>query len=61
MSDIDEVEKKYIKIWAEKVGAEPILAWTFEKRRKANPKRGKWEFYNLNDNKYIKIDKKDSK
>jgi Holliday junction resolvase len=61
LSDIDEIERKYLKIWAEKVGAEPILAWTFEKRRKANLKRGKWEFYNLNDNKYIKINKKDSK
>ena len=61
LSDIDEVERKYLKIWAKKVGAEPILAWTFEKRRKSNPKRGKWEFYNLNDNKYIKINKKDSK
>ena len=58
LSDIDDIEKKYLTKWAKKVGAEPILALTFEKRRKANPKRGKWEFYNLLSEEYIEIKNK---
>lgn len=58
LSDIDEIERKYLVKWAKKVGAEPVLAWTFEKRRKANPKRGKWEFYNLISEEYIELSNK---
>ena len=58
LSDIDEIERKYLVKWAKKVGAEPVLAWTFEKRRKSNPKRGKWEFYNLLSKEYIELSNK---
>ena len=58
LSDIDEIERKYLVKWAKKVGAEPILAWTFEKRIKSNPKRGKWEFYNLLSKEYIELSNK---
>lgn len=54
-SDIDEIEKKYLSEWAKKIGGEAILAWTFEKRKKSNSKRGKWLYYNLLDKKYIDI------
>ena len=56
-TDIDDIEKKYLARWAKKVGAKAILAWTHEKRSKFDPKRGKWQFYNLTDDKELDFNK----
>jgi len=54
-SDIDPIEKKYLKIWAKTVVAVPLLAFTFEKRSTKNKKRGSWAFIDLSLNKNIEL------
>ncbi len=54
-SDIDSIEKKYLKVWAKTVQAIPLLAFTFEKRSTKNKKRGSWVFIDLFTNENIEL------
>lgn len=57
LSDIDEIEKKYLLKWAIDKGATPVLAWTFDKRSVKNKKRGTWQFFNLKTERFIDFEK----